>query len=59
MAEACRQLGVSKTSFRKYLAKGRFPNAFQLENMWRVTQADLDAFRASRRVKAPEQPPPA
>ena len=48
MTEACRQLGVTKTTFRKYLAKGAFPGAFQLDANWRIPAADIDAFKAKR-----------
>lgn len=53
MAEACRQLGVSKVTFMTYLAKEEFPGAFKLDANWRIPQADIDAFKSRRRTLPP------
>lgn len=51
MTDACRQLGVSKVTFRRYLDRGEFPNAFRLDANWRIPKSDIDAFKAKCRKR--------
>ncbi|MFH5822284.1 helix-turn-helix transcriptional regulator [Georgenia sp. AZ-5] len=45
------ELGVSPTTISQYFASGKIPGAYRLsERRWRITRADLDAWKESQRV---------
>ena len=48
--EVAAELRVHDNTLKRLLATGSFPNAYRLNRRWRIPRADLDAFKASRRI---------
>lgn len=50
LTQVASQIGVERSTARKYAEEGHFPNAYRLPGgAWRVPQSDIDTFVANCR----------
>ena len=55
--QAAQRLGVTTRAVRKWIRKGRFPNAYKLDpygqtSPFRIPIKDIEAFEASRKLNS-------
>lgn len=50
MDQVAHELGVHRNTVKTLLLQGAFPTAYRLLRQWRIPRADVDAFKAARRI---------
>ena len=50
LSQTAKQIGVERSTARRYAEEGHFPNAYRLPGgAWRIPQSDIDAFKTKCR----------